>query len=156
MIDIDIPGLGALRLDHLVLDFNGTLALDGTIVDGVRERLIELARRLRLHVITGDTFGLARQELAGLPCELTVLGALAQGMAKRDHVIALGPEHTACIGNGRNDASMMKIAALGIAVVQAEGASPQTLRAADVVARDIRDALDLLAHPRRLTATLRT
>jgi soluble P-type ATPase len=40
-------------------------------------------------------------------------------------------------------------------VVQKEGASAEAIAAADVVARDVRDALDLLAQPRRLLATLR-
>jgi soluble P-type ATPase len=49
----------------------------------------------------------------------------------------------------------MDAAALGIAVIQAEGAAPQTLCAADVVVREIGDALDLLVQPKRLAATLR-
>lgn len=51
---------------------------------------------------------------------------------------------------------MIEAAALAMVVVQAEGAYPKTLMAAHVVATDIRDALDLLLHPLRLTATLRT
>jgi hypothetical protein len=39
---------------------------------------------------------------------------------------------------------MLKAAALGIAVIQAEGASPETLACADVVSLTILDALDLL------------
>ena len=35
MIDIDIPGRDHYRLEHLVLDVNGTLALDGNLLDGV-------------------------------------------------------------------------------------------------------------------------
>lgn len=34
MLDIDIPGFGHLHLQHLVLDFNGTLALDGHVQPG--------------------------------------------------------------------------------------------------------------------------
>ena len=71
MEPIDIPGHGPLPLRHLVLDYNGTLALDGNLVPGVAERLTELAAApgaLRVHVITADTFGQVRQQLAGLPC----------------------------------------------------------------------------------------
>ena len=50
---------------------------------------------------------------------------------------------------------MLLAAALGIVVVQREGASVQALMAADVVVPDIRTALDLLAYPQRLVATLR-
>jgi soluble P-type ATPase len=50
---------------------------------------------------------------------------------------------------------MIEAAALGIAVVQAEGAAVETLLAADVAVASVLDALDLLAAPLRLAATLR-
>jgi soluble P-type ATPase len=59
------------------------------------------------------------------------------------------------IGNGRNDALMLKRAALGIAVVQTEGAATAALLAADLVTPGIIEVLDLLLHPDRLRATLR-
>ena len=61
-----------------------------------------------------------------------------------------------CIGNGRNDRLMLKSAALGLAVVLAEGIAGETIPAADVISRSINDALDLLLNPLRLTATLRS
>jgi soluble P-type ATPase len=156
MICLDIPGAAPLRLEHLMLDFNGTLACDGSLLPGVRERLERLSRAIQIHVVTADTFNRAGAELAGVPCQLCVLGPGEQARAKLEYVQHLGPERTACVGNGRNDALMMDAVALGIAVVQAEGAAPQTLCAADVIVHEIRDALDLLAHPQRLVATLRT
>ena len=155
MLNITVPGADELHLEHLVLDFNGTLACDGALLGGVAERLQRLSSHLALHVVTGDTFGRARQALDGLPCRLAILDPVGQSEAKRQYVERLGADTVACIGNGRNDRLMMEIAALGIAVVQTEGASPQTLLAADVVTRDIRDSLDLLLHPLRLAATLR-
>jgi len=156
MLRLDIPGAQSLLLDHLVLDFNGTLAGDGVLLAAARGRLERLSHSIRIHVVTGDTFQRARIELAGLPCELHVLEPLEQTRAKLEYVQRLGPGRTACIGNGRNDALMMEAAALGIAVVQAEGAAAATLAAADVVTHDIGDALDLLLYPQRLAATLRT
>jgi soluble P-type ATPase len=156
MIRIDIPGGTALRLEDLVLDFNGTLACDGVLLAGVRERLEGLSESIRIHVVTADTFGRARVELADLRCQLCILEPSDQARAKLQFVARIGAERTACIGNGRNDALMMDAAALSIAVVQAEGAAVQTLSAADVVARDIGEALDLLLNPQRLVATLRT
>lgn len=155
MLNIDIPDFPALRLEHLVLDYNGTLALDGKLVVGVADRLSRLARDLRLHVVTGDTFGIARTGLARIPCELTVLEPSGQAEAKRAYVETLGASRAVCVGNGRNDRLMLAIAALGIAVVQAEGAAAEALRAAHVVTRDINEALDLLLHPLRLVASLR-
>ena len=66
MIEINIPGFGDLRLSHLVLDFNGTLAVDGRLLPGVGDALTSLASQLAVHVITADTFGLAAAEFAGL------------------------------------------------------------------------------------------
>jgi soluble P-type ATPase len=51
---------------------------------------------------------------------------------------------------------MLKEAALGIAVVQEEGAFAETLMSADVVCTNIVSALGLLTNPLRLIATLRS
>ena len=156
MLTIDIPGLQPLQLEYLVLDFNGTLACDGVLLDGVAGLLEQLAQQLCIHVVTGDTFGGARAALSGLPCELVILAATDQAQAKREYLQRLGPDAVACIGNGRNDRRMMDVAALSIAVIQAEGAAPQTVYLADVVMRDICEALQLMLNPLRLAATLRT
>jgi P-type E1-E2 ATPase len=155
MIEIDIPGYRHLRLEHLVLDYNGTLAVDGRLASGVPERLQRLADALRIHVITADTFGEVRASVADLPCTLHVLPPQSQAEAKRDYVRRLDADRTVCMGNGNNDRLMLAEAALGVAVVLAEGACSSCITAADVVCRDINDALDLLCHPLRLTATLR-
>jgi soluble P-type ATPase len=156
MLEIDIPGYRALRLAHLVLDYNGTLACDGELLDGVRDRFAALAGMLQIHILTADTFGKARAQLAGVPCDLSILPAENQDRRKLEYIQRLGPETTVCVGNGRNDRLMLQEAGLGIVVVQAEGAAMQTVLAADVLARDILAALDLLTHPLRLVATLRS
>ncbi|WP_217995181.1 ATPase P [Methylogaea oryzae] len=115
MIEVNIPGFGDLQLFHLVLDYNGTLALDGTRLPGVAEALAALSRDLQIHVVTADTYGLAASQLAGLPVKLTILPAGAQADAKRDFVTALGAASVAAIGNGRNDRKMLDAAAIGIA-----------------------------------------
>jgi len=156
MISVSIPGFRDLRLAHLVLDYNGTLALDGLVLAGVREALVWLSAQVHIHVITADTFGLAAAQLGGLPLELLVLGGQGQAEAKRDLVLRLGAEHVVAIGNGRNDRMMLEAAALGIALVQKEGGAVEALAKADVASSDILDALDLLRHPQRLVATLRS
>ena len=155
MIEVRLPDIGLLQLEHLVLDYNGTLAFDGVLMPGVRERIERLSARLAIHVVTGDTFGVAREQLRGVPCSLTLLPTHGQAAAKRDYVDALGAGAVACIGNGNNDRLMLQCAALAIAVVQQEGAATAAVVAADVVACDILHALDLLDQPLRLVATLR-
>lgn len=156
MIDITIPGYGELHLEHIVLDYNGTLAVDGKMLPGVFARLAALTERLDVHVVTADTFGLVKSAMAGLTATVTVLPADAQDEAKLNYVNALGAEKTVAVGNGRNDRLMVAAAALGLAVILGEGASSLTLSAADVVCTSIEEALDLLVHPLRLTATLRS
>jgi soluble P-type ATPase len=156
MIEIDIPGYKNLKLTHLVLDFNGTLACDGTLLPGVADRLKALSEKLTVVVLTADTFGKAAGELSGIPCSLTILPLAAQDEGKRAVVERLGSDSTVCIGNGRNDNLMLKTAGLGIAVILEEGASGVTIAVADVVCTSILSALDLLTNPLRLVATLRS
>lgn len=156
MIDIRIPGFGQVALEYLVLDFNGTLACDGILSDGVRDLLVQLSRDLEIHVVTADTHGNAAAACNGLPCRLVVLPEGGQDVSKRDYVRTLGAERTVCIGNGRNDRLMVREAAIGICVIGKEGASAETAAAARVVCRSAGEALSLLVHTKRLVATLRS
>jgi soluble P-type ATPase len=157
MIKVNIPGQDeTLEIAHLVLDFNGTLALDGRIKPKVAGLLSELAGSLQVHVVTAGTFGGVEEQVKGFPCLLKILQGADQTGQKALYMDELGAERTACIGNGRNDRAMLEKARLGILVIQEEGAAVASLLAADVVCRDIVTALQLLLHPLRLTATLRT
>jgi P-type E1-E2 ATPase len=155
-IRVSIPNGPSLDLRHLVLDLNGTLALDGGLLEGVPEALADLCSALDVRIITADTFGTAAA-LADLP-GLTVVrlppGA-AGGEAKAEAVRSLGAGHTAAMGNGVNDVPMLKAAALAIAVLGPEGAAPAAMEAATVVVRHPLEGLDLLRNPLRLRATLR-
>ena len=155
MLEVAVPGAQALRFDHLVADFNGTLAIDGALISGVAEALRSLSAGLEVHVVTADTFGRARQALHGVPCTTTVLSSGGQDSAKLRYIERLGAAHCVCIGNGRNDRLMLAAAGLGIAVLQGEGAAIEALLAAKVAAPDIGAALGLLLNPGRLAATLR-
>jgi soluble P-type ATPase len=156
MLAIAIPGYRDLELEHLVLDYNGTLAVDGRLLPGVREALAALAEKVEIHVVTADTFGRAESELAGLPVKLTIITRESQAEAKLAYVQRLGAERVFAIGNGRNDRRMLAAVAVGVALVQQEGGAGEALAAAAVVAVDIVAALDLFRHPTRLIATLRS
>lgn len=156
MIDTTIPGYGKLQLDYLVCDYNGTLAVDGRLIEGVGSRIDALSRHLEVHVLTADTFGKAKAGLAELACSLTILPEGQQDIGKLAYIQQLGTQRCVCMGNGRNDLLMLKEAALGVALILAEGACVDTVAAADVVCTDITQALDLLLNPLRLTATLRS
>lgn len=150
-VQLDLPG-GPVPFTDLVLDFTGTLSLDGRLLPGVAERLSRLATDLHVVVMTADTFGTAREALKECPVEVRVI---RDGREKAEAVSAMDAGSVIAIGNGRNDVPMMDVAGLSIAVVGPEGAAAALLAAADVVTRDILDALDLVANPLRVKATLR-
>lgn len=156
MIEIDIPGTKILQLEHLVLDYNGTIAFDGALIDGVKECLAELSQMLTIHVITADTFGSVKKALEDIDCKLAVIPLDHQDVAKLEYVKNLGCEQIVSMGNGVNDRLMLKASALGVAVIQGEGAVFETIASADIVCTDILSALSLLTNPLRLTATLRS
>jgi len=127
MIEINIPGYKNFRFEHLVLDFNGTLAFDGRLIDGVNQDLLGMSNHLHIHVLTADTFGSVKAELWGIPCDVSILAEDRQELGKLAVLERLGPETCVSIGNGRNDRLMLGASALGIAVVQQEGAALETL-----------------------------
>jgi len=151
-VHVDIPGGEPLVLTQLLLDFTGTLSCDGVLLPGVAQRLEELGQKLRITILTADTFGTAARQLEGLPVELHFIQT---GSDKADFLAGLNSCETAAVGNGRNDVDMVRRAALGIAVIGPEGCATELIAAAKVVCRDILAALDLLLNALRLKATLR-
>jgi len=155
MLQVDIPGRGTLELTHLVLDLNGTIALDGEVLPGVAERLVALAESLTIHLVTADTHGKAAAIASRLGVQLARIEQGDEAEQKRALVQRLGAEYVVAVGNGANDGAMLRVAALAIAVLGVEGLAVEALRSADVMAAGIEDALDLLLRPKRLVATLR-
>lgn len=155
MIQIDVPGFRVLEIAHIVCDYNGTLAVDGRLLPEV-SKLINGIADAEVHVITADTFGVARTQLAGTRCRLAIAPERDQAAWKRGYVNSLNAEATACIGNGRNDRLMLEEAALGILVLQREGAAVEALMNAQVVCTSIVDALEYFTNPKRLIAALRS
>lgn len=155
MIRIEIPGMELLEIEHLVLDYNGTIAFNGVVIDGVMERLEKLSVLLDIHVITADTYGSVHEQCDGQNISVHVIGKYHQDREKLTFIDSLKPEHCVAIGNGKNDLLILTHAALGFAVIQEEGISTKTLMASDIVFKTINDALDALLNPNRLIATLR-
>jgi P-type E1-E2 ATPase len=150
-VRLELPE-GPRSFTHLALDYTGTLSLNGQLIPGVEERLRALAKGLKILVLTADTFGTVREEMAGLPVEVHLV---ADGGDKARILASVKPGDIVAIGNGRNDIPMLEAADLGIAVLGPEGTAAGLLESADVIVRDIRDALDLLLNPQRVKATLR-
>ena len=152
-IEVTIPGWEKpLRIERVVFDFNGTLAVDGKLIRGVAVRLKKLAKRISVDVLTADTFGTVRHVFKDFPVTVHIV---KDGKAKQQYVESVGADVVAAVGNGYNDIPMLKVSKLGIAVLGDEGTSGELIQVATVVVRTINDAFDLLLAPKRLIATLR-
>jgi len=157
-VEIEIPGRGALSVEHVLLDYNGTIAVGGRLSEEVASLLRDLAEEVDVRILSADTYGtvdeeLERHDLADVVSVERVAGD--ERLKKGEVVLELGPDRCAAVGNGANDELMLRYAALGICVVGPEGAYTGTLLAADVVVTRPEDAINLLLNPRALRATLR-
>ena len=155
MITIDIPGWGNMEIENIVLDLNGTIATDGKIPSEVKEKINSLSDRAKLYILTADTQGTASEESSNMGVELLKVSEKDSTEVKLRVLESLDPTKTVAIGNGNNDRLILKEAALGIAVVGDEGLAVSSMKNADIVAKNISDALDLFLKPKRLMATLR-
>jgi soluble P-type ATPase len=155
MISIDIPGWGNMEIENVVLDLNGTLATDGKIPPEVKKKINSLAGSVKIYVLTADTQGTATKEIGEMKVELIKIDGKESKEGKFVFLKSLDLEKTIAMGNGNNDELSLKEAALGIAILGDEGISVTALKQADIMVKNISDALDLLLKPKRLMATLR-
>lgn len=137
------------------MDVNGTLAVDGQLVDGVAAKISLLREQLTIHLLTADTHG--RQAVIDQQLSLTAVRIKPGGEArqKAEFVRGLGSEKVVVIGQGANDAEMLVAAHLAVCVMSTEGVAKEALLASDLVAPTILAALELLEKPLRIVATLR-
>ncbi|MBP8625708.1 MAG: HAD family hydrolase [Syntrophorhabdales bacterium] len=155
MISVSIPGWGDLDIEYLVVDYNGTCAFDGKIKEHARELMEKISRYTKVFIITSDTYGNIDNEVNAIGFSIIKVSKEESGAEKARIIKELGPEKVAAIGNGANDAMMLKEAVLGIGVIGEEGCANSVLKEADLIVRDVNDALNILLHPERLMATLR-
>jgi len=162
MLTVVVPGRETLVLEHLVSDFNGTLAADGKLQDGVVERLVQISTILTIHILTADSYGTAEQSARVLQAACVAANVASPhwerveiGSDKERYLQSLGREHVVALGNGGNDEAMFRVAALSICILGHEGAYMQSMLAAHLAITSPIDALDTLLHPKRLTSSLR-
>jgi P-type E1-E2 ATPase len=155
MIEVNIPGRGVVFLEHLVCDVNGTIAIDGELIEGIPRIISELKDRLEIHLLTADTHG--RQEFIDQKLNLKAVRVHPgdEKIQKANYINRLGSDRVVAIGQGANDASMLKKSAIGICVFSPEGTALETLNSADLIVPDIFSAFGLLQNPLRLVASLR-
>ncbi len=152
---IEIPGYKTLNVHTLLLDYNGTIAIDGIVPQSVKERINQLTGKFKILVLTADTHGTARLQCEGLPLEVCTFPVGNAADYKEEILNKIGGEHCVCMGNGRNDIKMFKGAALSIAIMGTEGMCGALLKESDICVTSIEDGLDLLLNPKRIIADLR-
>lgn len=152
---IEIPGYKELKLRYLLLDYNGTIATDGSIPASVRERLNKLSEELEIYVLTADTHGTAAKQCEELKVNLKTFPVGNAADYKEKVVEELGGEGCVCMGNGRNDVKMFQKSDFSIAIMGTEGMYAGLLQEADVCVTSIEDGLDLLLYPKRMIADMR-
>jgi len=155
MLKFEIPGGPDLKLKNLVLDYNGTIAMDGEIIHGALDAISRLGNSLDIHVLTADTHGTVKEKFRSEQIRIEIIAPQNQAECKLEYINGLGKNECACIGNGLNDCLMLKEAGLGIAVIQNEGCSFIAAQNASILVPNILDAFNLLLNPQRLVATLR-
>ena len=155
MKTIEIPYYKTLKLEHVVLDYNGTIAKDGQLKEAVKTLLPTLCENYTVHVITADTFGSVKAQMEGFNVTVTVLQTNNHTSEKAAYIDGLGKINCVAIGNGNNDSNMLQNAILGIAIIGNEGCATSTLLQSDISCSCIEDALQLLVNEKRLIATLR-
>jgi len=155
MIEFTIPGRGTLRIKHLVTDVNGTLAVDGQLLEGIAQQLLILRDQVQIHMLTANTHGKQANIDRQLNLSAHIIQKGHEAEQKEAFVKELGAESVIAIGQGANDAAMLRAAEIGVAVMSIEGLAIETLNAADLLMPDTASALALLANPVRLIASLR-
>jgi len=155
MIELNIPGRGTIQLNHLVCDVNGTLAVDGQLFEGLPRLIKALQDRLTVHLLTADTHGKQTIIDQRLSLQAVRVQPGKEAEQKAEFVRQLNAAQVAAIGQGANDAAMLKTAAIGIGILSAEGIASETILAADLIVPDIYAALTLFEKPLRIVATLR-
>lgn len=150
-----IPGRHTVEINDVVFDYNGTIAIDGQLIEGVAESINELSDEIDVHVITADTFGSVEKALAKVDCKVVKIPEGEQGSSKLDYLHKLGKEKTMCVGNGKNDRLMLKESVIGVVLLQDEGACTESLMAADIVCKSVMDVFAFFKIPNRMKATLR-
>jgi len=154
-VKVNIPGREELEIQNIVFDYNGTIAIDGKLIEGIKKSINEFSNSFNFYVITADTYGSVEKELEDTKCEVIKISKSSQDISKLEFIKSLGSSRTLSVGNGRNDKLMLKESILGIAILQDEGLCTETLLNSDILVKSIFDVFSFLKDENRLIATLR-
>ena len=154
MIIIQRPGVESLKIESVLIDFEGTLASDRRVHPKAKDKINLLPKRAKIYIFANEENEQVEEVLRKVKAEIIHVQEGNASNKKLNLLRQLGANRTVAIGNGRDDALMVEEAVLGICVISKEGTASETIRGADVVVSNILDALDFLLKPLRQKATL--
>lgn len=155
MIKLDIPAYKNIEINNIVLDFNGTIAEDGIIIENVSEKIIQLSKYVDIYIVTADTNGTVKVQCEDLPVKIRVFNCGEALKNKRSIIREIYKKGTIAIGNGNNDTGMFEESEIAIAILGKEGCATKAILKSDIVVKNIIDAFDLILNSNRIKATLR-
>ena len=156
MILYEIPGKDNIEVENIVFDYNGTIAVDGKLIDGIKELINQLAKYANIYILTADTYGTVEKECIHIDAKVLTFPKENVGKSKKEIVRNLGGHKTICLGNGYNDMLMFEESILSIAIIEGEGLCGKLLCKADIVTRSIDEGIRILLNKNGIKATLRT
>jgi soluble P-type ATPase len=154
MISIQRPGMEPLDIHFVLIDLEGTLAMDGRVHPKAKDKVNLLSKRAAIYILTKSDRGKVEETLKKMKVEILYVTEGDSSQQKLNVLQRLGSHQTAVIGNGLDDVQIMEHAGLGICVIGKEGLSAEAMAKADLVVTQVLDALDFLLKPLRQRATL--
>lgn len=154
-LNIDIPSYRNFEIENVVFDYNGTIAVDGKLIEGVKEKLIEADKIVNVYIVTADTYGTVAKNFKNLNVKVKIITKENGSVDKLELVKELGADKTIAVGNGNIDELMLKESAIGICILGEEGLSTRAILASDIVLKDIHYFFPMLTNTKRVVADLR-
>lgn len=158
MRKINIPNYRIIIIKNILFDINGTLQFQGKISPELIIKFNELKKIYKIYLISADTRGNLKDIAETLDVDYIKIKPqeITEVEAKNNELIRLGKDVTVAVGNGNNDALMLKNAVLGIVILGNEGASIKSMMNSDVALPDPLSALNFLLDEKIMIATLRS
>ena len=158
MRKINIPKYRIIIIKNILFDINGTLQFQGKISPELIIKFNELKKIYKIYLISADTRGNLKDIAETLDVDYIKIKPqeITGTEAKNNELIRIGKDVTVAVGNGNNDALMLKNAVLGIVILGNEGASIKSIMNSDVALPDPLSALNFLLDEKIMIATLRS
>jgi soluble P-type ATPase len=112
MITMERPGQEPLGIEYILIDFEGTLAVDRRVDPKAKDKMNLLSRRTKLYVLAQGQDQVAEEVLKKVKAEIVHLKEGESSQGKLNLLNELGAQRTVAIGNGLTMSPWLKKPAL--------------------------------------------